>query len=83
MILLDINQEQQLSNSHHIWEMTNETKPNRNIPIIAILPVSLADLITLRPEISDFITKPLNVTELMVRIKRSLKIKRAFPVVKL
>lgn len=75
LILLDIEQEQQLLNSHPIWEMTNEIKPNRSIPIIAVLPISFADQITLKPEISDFIIKPLNITELLIRIKRSLKLK--------
>ncbi len=73
-LLVDIDSPQSLSSDSSIWEGIREFKREKRIPVILLVQSSLVSLINSRPEIDDFVVKPLNHDELLTRIKRSLKV---------
>lgn len=74
ILMADIEGAQSLSSESALWEGIRELKKEKKITVILLVPGNLVSLVNSRPEIDDFIVKPLNHDELLTRIKRSLKL---------
>jgi DNA-binding response OmpR family regulator len=56
-----------------IWELIGSLKKGRNLPVIALVPSAMVASLDNRREIDDFIIRPPNDAELLLRINRLLK----------
>jgi two-component system alkaline phosphatase synthesis response regulator PhoP len=77
VLLVDIDNLQSLSSDSSLWEEVRELTKKKRIPLILLVQSSLVSLVNSRPEIDDFVLKPINHDELLTRIKRSLKLGRS------
>jgi DNA-binding response OmpR family regulator len=73
LLLVEIEDQQQLAADASIWDNLKELAEQRKIPVMLALPLHISELIATRPEITDFICKPIDPFELEVRIRRCMK----------
>jgi DNA-binding response OmpR family regulator len=58
--------------SSEIWDLPQRIKERRNIPVIALACQGMLDSLDSNLSIDDFVVKPWDLTEVIVRIKRVL-----------
>ncbi len=56
-----------------IWEITRRVKRGRNLPVIALVPGGMPDSIDHLHDVDDFIARPYDSRELILRINRLLQ----------
>jgi two-component system, OmpR family, alkaline phosphatase synthesis response regulator PhoP len=79
IVAIDIDEQRELASDSDLWDKFKELREQRKVPVIALIPALLAELLASRPEINDFISKPADQVELEVRIRRCMKLVGAGP----
>ncbi|OGO15049.1 MAG: hypothetical protein A2Z02_03420, partial [Chloroflexi bacterium RBG_16_48_7] len=73
-LAVDIEDQQELASDSVLWDQFRELQEQRKVPVIAVIPFHLVELLVSRPEINDFIAKPVDPLEMEVRARRCLKL---------
>jgi len=74
ILVLDIEDQKELITDSILWDQLREMKEQRKVPVIAVIPPQLVELLVSRPEINDFITRPADPIEMEIRCRRCLKL---------
>ncbi len=74
ILAIDVVEEPELTSDSILWDQLRELGEHRKMPVIAIVPPTLIELLVSRPEINDFIARPIDPLEVEVRLKRCLKL---------
>jgi len=59
--------------SPEIWELTKKVKKERNLPVIALIPGEMPDSLDSLIDVDDFVARPYDSRELILRINRLLR----------
>jgi two-component system alkaline phosphatase synthesis response regulator PhoP len=73
LALIDIVSKDYMAGDHSLWVQLGDIRRQHIFAIIVLIPETLVSKINSVPEITDFVTKPVNFNELEMRIKRVLK----------
>ena len=72
LILIDIDNANTMSHESFLWEQLQHFRQVKRVPVMLMVPKNLLGNIDSRREITDFITKPIDILELETRIKRTI-----------
>jgi two-component system, OmpR family, alkaline phosphatase synthesis response regulator PhoP len=72
--LLDANE---ATIGSEVWELAQRMRQEMNIPLIALIPREILNGLDSSTDIDDFVVKPWEATEVMIRIKRILRQKES------
>jgi DNA-binding response OmpR family regulator len=74
LLLLDANE---ATIGSEVWELAQRMRQEMNIPLIALMPREILNGLDSSTGIDDFVVKPWEATEVMIRIKRILRQKES------
>jgi DNA-binding response OmpR family regulator len=74
LLLLDANE---ATIGSEVWELAQRMRQEMNIPLIALIPREILNGLDSSTDIDDFVVKPWEATEVMIRIKRILRQKES------
>jgi len=74
ILVIEIERQQSLSGDSKLWDQLGDIKQYKKLPVILVIPRNFIELLDSRPELNDFISKPVDPVEMEVRIKRCLKL---------
>jgi DNA-binding response OmpR family regulator len=74
LLLLDANE---ATIGSEVWELAQRMRQEMNIPLIALIPREILNGLDSSTDMDDFVVKPWEATEVMIRIKRILRQKES------
>jgi len=74
ILAVDIENQQELAIDSILWDRLHELREQRKVPVIILIQPLAIELLVSRPEVNDFIAKPVEPLEMEVRARRCLKL---------
>lgn len=73
LALIDLDSLPDFSMTESSWIQSQETKPGNQLPVIVLIPRNMLHKIEIANNIDDFVVEPYDLSELVIRINKTLK----------